>query len=408
VRKIRGMNGVLARWRVFRASNAQVQGEATMESLRRFRGLACLMVPLHGLLAWVFSYYAAPAERPELAPWAAEVCRVQSVAAIAVLIAGVLTHALLRRSERAHAGAIVTQVLISGLYLYYGVHVTLLDLQFNAGAGLANYLLLCIIFGVLSLMRPALSVPVFALTCAVFVGLLEGTPIAATQRTSVLIIAVVAPALALVASWMNWSQYAKSVLLRRQLRRSNEALIAQQQELAFLADHDALTGLYNRREFMRLAEREMLRATRVPCETALIMVDLDYFKKINDRHGHPGGDAVLQAVAQRLGRALRSTDTLARLGGEEFIVLLPNTGSEGALQVAARLREAVRHAPVSFEDVDIPVTASLGVSSLRATDKGSVDAVYATADRALYVAKQLGRDRVEYAEPGASEFQSGA
>jgi diguanylate cyclase (GGDEF)-like protein len=197
-------------------------------------------------------------------------------------------------------------------------------------------------------------------------------------------------------------------LLRRQLRRSNEALIAQQQELAFLADHDALTGLYNRREFMRLAEREMLRATRVPCETALIMVDLDYFKKINDRHGHPGGDAVLQAVAQRLGRALRSTDTLARLGGEEFIVLLPNTGSEGALQVAARLREAVRHAPVSFEDVDIPVTASLGVSSLRATDKGSVDAVYATADRALYVAKQLGRDRVEYAEPGASEFQSGA
>jgi len=138
------------------------------------------------------------------------------------------------------------------------------------------------------------------------------------------------------------------------------------------------------------------------------MVDLDYFKKINDRHGHPGGDAVLQAVAQRLGRALRSTDTLARLGGEEFIVLLPNTGSEGALQVAARLREAVRHAPVSFEDVDIPVTASLGVSSLRATDKGSVDAVYATADRALYVAKQLGRDRVEYAEPGASEFQSGA
>lgn len=406
MRHIRGVNGVLARWRVIRESNAQVQGEATMESLRRFRGVACLMVPLHGLLVWVFSHYAAPVERPELALWAAQVLHVQAVSCVAVLVAGLLTHGLLRRSQRAHAGAIVAQVLISGLYLYYGVHVTLLDLQFNAGAGLANYLLLCITFGVLSLMRPALSVPVFVLTGVVFVGLLNGTPMAASLRTSVLIIAVVAPALALVASWMNWSQYAKSVLLRRQLKRSNDALVAQQQELAFLADHDALTGLYNRREFMRLAERELLRATRVPCETAIIMVDLDHFKRINDRHGHPGGDAVLQVVAQRLGRALRSTDTLARLGGEEFIVLLPNTGPEGAMQVAARLREAVRHAPVPFEEVAIAVTASLGVSSLRATDKASVDTVYATADRALYVAKQLGRDRVEYAEPGTSEFQS--
>lgn len=407
MKKIWEISGVLARWRVIRESNAQVQGEATMESLRRFRGLACLMVPLHGLLAWVFSRYTAPLERPELAVWAVEVMRVQAVTCLAVLVAGLFTHSLLRRSQRAHAGAIVTHLAIAGLYLYYGVHVTLLDLRFNAGAGLANYLLLCITFGVLSLMRPALSVPVFVLTGVVFVGLLKGTPIAASLRTSVLIIAVVAPALALVASWMNWSQYAKSVLLRRQLKRSNDALVAQRQELAFLAQRDALTGLYNRREFMRLAERELLRATRVPCETAIIMVDLDHFKKINDRHGHPGGDVVLQVVAQRLGRALRSTDTLARLGGEEFIVLLPNTGPEGALQVAARLREAVRHAPVPFEEEAIPVTASLGVSSLRATDKASVDTVYATADRALYVAKQLGRDRVEYAEPGTSELQSG-
>lgn len=397
--------GFLARWRASQEANHQVQGEATMESLRRFRGVACFTAPLHAILALVFASYSPPAAHPELAQWARALVDAQLAAFVGVLIAGLMTHALLRRRQRANAAAIALQIAISALYLYFGAHVTLIDLVFNAGAGLASYLMICIMFGVLSLMRPAISVPVFGMTYLVFVYMLEHASVNPLQLTSLHVIAAVAPALALVTAWMNWSQYAKSVLLRRQLKRSNEALVVQQQELAFLADHDALTGLYNRREFIRLAQMELLRATRVPCETAVIMVDLDFFKKINDRYGHPGGDAVLKATAACLNQALRATDTLARLGGEEFIVLLPATGREGALQVATKLRDAVRNTAIEFDGGLIAVTASFGVSSVPAQKHGTVDAIYAAADRALYVAKQLGRDRVEYAAPEASELR---
>lgn len=376
-----------------------------MESLRRFRGMACFTAPLHAILALVFNAYTPPASRPELAQWAHALVKAQLAALFGVVMAGLFTHWLLSRRQRASTVAITLQISIAGLYLLFGAHVTLLDLEFNAGAGMASYLMICIMFGVLALMRPAISIPVFSLAYLVFTYMLENSAVDPLQLTSLRVIAVVAPALALVTAWMNWSQYAKSVLLRRQLKRSNEALVVQQQELAFLADHDALTGLYNRREFIRLAQLELLRANRVPCETAVIMVDLDFFKKINDRYGHPGGDAVLKAIASCLTQALRATDTLARLGGEEFIVLLPATGREGALRLATKLRDAVRQAPIAFDGGLIPVTASFGVSSIPAREHSTFDAIYAAADRALYVAKQLGRDRVEYAAPEASELR---
>lgn len=400
--------GLVERWHASLEANAQVQGEATMESLRRFRGVAMFTAPLHAILAWLFTVYTPPASHPELSQWAGALVTAHWIACLTVVFAGWLTHTLLRRHERASPVAIVLQIVISGLYLYFGAHITLIDLVFNAGAGLASYLMICIMFGVLALMRPGIAVPVFGMTYMVFAYLLEHANVNPTQRTSLHVIAAVAPALALVTSWMNWAQYAKSVLLRRQLKRSNEALVAQQQELAFLADHDALTGLYNRREFIRLAQMELLRANRIPCDTAVIMVDLDFFKKVNDRYGHPGGDAVLKATAACLTRSLRATDTLARLGGEEFIVLLPATGREGALQAAAKMRDAVRNTSIELDDDAISVTASFGVSSLSAPHLGSVDALYAAADRALYVAKQLGRDRVEYAIPEGSELHSKA
>lgn len=374
-----------------------------MESLRRYRIIACFTAPLHLAVAGIFGTGGAPNGRPELASWGTAIAQAHLVAAVGVVLTALWAHWFVAYRQRATAGAIGLQIAVAAAYLYFGAHVTLIDLAFNTGAGMATYLMICIMFGVLALMRPAISVPVYLLTYMVFAWLLERATVGASQLTSVRILALVAPALALMTSWINWSQYSKAVLLRRQLSRSNEAMAAQQHELAFLADHDALTGLYNRREFMRLAQLELRRASRVPGETAVIMVDLDHFKQINDRHGHPGGDAVLVATAACLQQALRVTDTLARLGGEEFIVLLPDTGREGALRVAAKLREALWQMVVVFEGTNIPVTASFGVSSLLAGtvagERATVDTIYAAADRALYAAKQLGRDRVEYAAP---------
>jgi diguanylate cyclase (GGDEF)-like protein len=324
-------------------------------------------------------------------------------ASIMVALTGALAHLVLARHQRATPSSIGLQIAIAAGYVYFGAYLSIADLEANAGAGLASFMMICIMFGVLNLMRPAMSVPLFLGTYLVFSGMLEAANINALQLTSLRIIALIAPALALLASVMVWNQYAKAVMLRRQLSSSNAALVIQQQELAFLADHDALTGLYNRREFMRIARMELARTSRVPGETQLIMVDLDFFKKVNDQYGHPVGDALLKHVASLLATGIRSTDTVARMGGEEFIVLLPDTSREGALALAEKLRQLLKSHPLAHEGWALALTASFGVSGLDKDQQGSFDSIYAAADRALYVAKQLGRDRVEYAQPEPSE-----
>lgn len=381
-----------------------VQGEGTMESLRRYRWVVVLMVPLHAGLALLLSRYTAPTDHSEMRLWASTVMGAHVAACLFVAVTGLLAHGVLRTQARASHAAVALQVVIAVGYFYFGAVVSIADLVANAGAGMSSFMMICIMFGVLGLMRPMMSVPLYLGAYLVFSAMLDAAPINPLQRPSLGIIALVAPGLALLASVMVWAQYAKAVMLRRQLSRSNDALVTQQRELAFLADHDTLTGLVNRREFMRLGQMELNRAVRAGIYTQCVMVDLDYFKKINDVHGHPVGDAMLQHVAGLLQRSVRSTDTVARLGGEEFIVLLPDTTREGACELAEKLRVAVYATPLVYLGVALPITASLGVSGTTRGQKVTIESIYAAADRALYVAKQLGRNQVQYAAPVASEL----
>jgi len=157
---------------------------------------------------------------------------------------------------------------------------------------------------------------------------------------------------------------------------------------------DYLTGLANRRAFFEAAEQELTRSLTVPRPTAVIAIDADHFKAINDRYGHPGGDAVLQHLAAILGETFREVDVVARIGGEEFAVLLPSTDLPRAAVVAERLRSAVASQVVHFDGQRIRYTVSLGVASL-ADGEGGIDLLLKRADQALYAAKRLGRNRVE-------------
>jgi diguanylate cyclase (GGDEF)-like protein len=164
-------------------------------------------------------------------------------------------------------------------------------------------------------------------------------------------------------------------------------------ELEKLAVTDALTGLLNRRAVFDLLSQEMERAHRHRRELAVIMFDIDHFKEVNDRHGHAAGDAVLRRVALVTEQATRSTDTAARYGGEEFMLIAPETDKAHALELAERVRGAVRSAEVRIDDLSLHVSASFGVAMLRSEDKQPEDVVR-RADEALYVAKAGGRDRV--------------
>lgn len=164
-------------------------------------------------------------------------------------------------------------------------------------------------------------------------------------------------------------------------------------QLAQLANTDVLTGVSSRRAFLAGLEAELARARRHNESLSLLMLDIDHFKRVNDSHGHPIGDAVLKQFAATCAGMLRAHDLFGRLGGEEFAVALPHTDAEGARTVAEKIRSAVAHAPIATVAGDIAITVSIGVAQADAR-KGDVDHLIAQADKALYEAKHGGRNQV--------------
>ncbi len=165
------------------------------------------------------------------------------------------------------------------------------------------------------------------------------------------------------------------------------------QKLAVLAIQDDLTGVWNRRHFMAVVEREWDRARRYNTTAALLLIDADHFKRINDVHGHLCGDELLRQIARATGESLRQADVLARFGGEEFIVFLPHTDPLGALDVAERIRTQIEQLSMLWNDAVVSITVSIGVAPLR-RELPSLDWTIHEADTALYAAKAEGRNCV--------------
>ena len=178
---------------------------------------------------------------------------------------------------------------------------------------------------------------------------------------------------------------------RRQAEARNSALLAQLEQQAL---SDTLTGLPNRRAFENEAMRMVVRAKRSGSQITLGIADIDFFKKVNDTHGHPVGDEVLNAVSAVLTQAARASDFVARIGGEEFGLLFPEATPDTASAVAERMRNAVAGFPViTSGGVQLKITISIGLAPFT----GSLSEALSNADKALYKAKNNGRNRVEQA-----------
>lgn len=178
--------------------------------------------------------------------------------------------------------------------------------------------------------------------------------------------------------------------------------------LEYQSDHDALTGLLGRRPLERMLRAEARRHGHTGRPYALLSIDIDHFKCINDRHGHAVGDAVLARVAKTLQARAREGDSVARMGGEEFCALLPGADQKGAQRAAQRVMEAVRQLqhPEAASPVQVTVSIGLAVAPADAPEE-TVESMLLRADRALYAAKQAGRDRIVVAEPLEGACSSG-
>ncbi len=165
-------------------------------------------------------------------------------------------------------------------------------------------------------------------------------------------------------------------------------------ELFYQANTDSLTGLSNRRHFMFQAEQEVRRARRFSRDLSVIMMDLDHFKKINDMFGHATGDAVLEMLTRAGLESLRESDIMGRVGGEEFAIILPETGLVAAKEVAERLLAHIAETPIKIKEKSLHCTTSLGVAHLKPKES-SIDNLLHRADQALYKAKKAGRNCVK-------------
>ena len=170
------------------------------------------------------------------------------------------------------------------------------------------------------------------------------------------------------------------------------------EEIYRLMTFDGLTQIHNKRHFHETLDREVSRSARYDRPMSLVVFDIDHFKRVNDTHGHLAGDALLRQLASLVRGRIRREDIFARVGGEEFAVLLPEIEGNGAAQFADKVRKACEGATFHFEDVAISITLSLGVANLR-PPYTTGEQLYKAADAVLYCAKQNGRNRVEVDPP---------
>lgn len=171
-----------------------------------------------------------------------------------------------------------------------------------------------------------------------------------------------------------------------------------QEKLQHEATHDFLTGLNNRRYFDDQLKLELERSRRSGQPVSLLLLDIDRFKRINDDHGHMVGDRALEVLAMELKRQARAGDVVSRFGGEEFVLLMPNTSQASAKTMAERLRSAAEDLKVKHDDKTLRFTVSIGISTGGNTKDSTQEILLASADKALYAAKEGGRNRVEVFE----------
>jgi len=180
-----------------------------------------------------------------------------------------------------------------------------------------------------------------------------------------------------------------------------------EQEMRSLASYDSLTGLPSRHAFFDNAKNYVSLAQREKSPFSVMIIDLDHFKSINDRFGHPAGDAVLKLFADVVNSVARRSDIIGRLGGEEFGMVLPSTNTSEALEFSERLHHAINQAVLKYKGNAIRYTASIGLSEFDSDSEDSIDDLLARADLALYQAKQSGRNQTATFNPQLTQAAAG-
>ena len=378
-------------WEQWRAESASVRDDAVYMNLQRTRMFAPILAALSGCVGLVFLVLTVRSpDGDSTYRWKLWHVLLLIVFSLFWTGCGIATKAF-RHSHRQWTSR---SLGVAAVVMSMAIALALVYIAQSVVPSITAFFLNCTLIAVMLYLPPLQA-------CALILGSYVGLFVVLgwaqpnpyyllTTRLDGLAVSCVA----LGVSIMQWQRFTNIVLQRRELAKTNAELQQKQKELERLTRQDGLTGLFNRSTFVELSSSELKRAQRQGSNTTILLLDLDHFKRINDTWGHPAGDAVLRYVATLATSTLRSTDLVGRLGGEEFIVLLPNTSIDAGRRLADKLRLRLQNAMVEWDGNRIPVTASFGLSSTTPVENRDFDYLYTEADKALYLAKQRGRNRV--------------
>ena len=375
----------------------QVIAQAGRVAIARFAWVGWALMLVHliaGLSIYQLTHQSTDAA---IVQWAGPVARQHGVLFLFVVLVQVVALRLRKSLDGNPHHVIYLETVVCIAYLLSGAWFSVMDVRYQIGFGLSTYCMVAITIGVIPVMQLWRAVGLQFIGLVYLLVTLQLPGVATPLVPSFYVVALTAPLLGAVVAYANWTYLWQNVSLREELNRSYQTLVVKQKEVEQLATIDSLTGLFNRREFLQQFNAQAARSGRVPATLSGIMVDIDHFKSINDRFGHPAGDAVLRTVAATLYTGVRNTDMVGRWGGEEFVILMPNTEREGAVQLAEKLRLAIKERTTVVAGKTLSVCASFGVTTLAIGSDMTIDAFYTATDYALYQAKRLGRDQVQWA-----------
>ena len=378
---------LLVRWRV---EHQLVATEATREGLVRAKAAAWVVAGLATLVTLVLGIQLFSPSGDNIRRWQVALLMTHMSMGLVMLLLARAAHGL-RHAGNTRATRVLPLVLASA-GLAFAVCITAID-QWVA-PNITPFLIGAMAISMAIYLRPATAAAVFFVAYVLFYFAIGLTQTSATLLLSNRINGLVAAVLAWALSVLLWRNFTNLALQRSQLENANAELQSKQRELQRLTRLDGLTGLYNRTTFVELTQQELARARRQGSSTTILLLDLDFFKRVNDTWGHPAGDAVLKNVALVAGSTVRTTDLVGRLGGEEFIILLPATSLHAGRKLAEKLRANLQHSPTPWQPTSIINTVSIGLASTTAAENYDFDHLYANADKALYSAKAKGRNCV--------------
>lgn len=382
---------LLEKFREIHAQDMQVAQAMAQINLLRLRWIVATILPLVAIYIAVFWFAALGGEH--LHTWKRLIQWTLVAFLVWWVLLGAVVSVVIRRDRLDAVARSLLFVAPLGSLLFAAAISTIDQL---VSPNISTFVMGTIFTSLLVQMRTSTAVLIHVVSCAFFLAGMQLAQPDPAVRLSNSTDGIAVSLISVLLSAVLWRKDARFIMLQRRLLATNDELHRQQEDLKYLATRDPLTGLSNRAELFRAAGAELQRARRRGTPTSAIMLDLDHFKRVNDVHGHQAGDAVLVHVAKLLAHSIRGTDLVGRMGGEEFMVVLPDTGLMAALKLADKLRDEMRGSAILLPGGQmLSVTVSCGVSCVPGDAERDMDWLYASADHALYDAKRLGRDRVE-------------